>query len=84
MGPEAYKSAAEFGETFRRAMPMCAAVLVAGAVLAWTLVRSPERAKEARCHPECKVHCGVTSPPLDPGARGETAPPSAPEGRGET
>ncbi|WP_432753086.1 MFS transporter [Streptomyces sp. JL2001] len=86
MGPEAYKSAAEFGETFRRAMPMCAAVLVAGAVLAWTLVRSPERAEEARCHPECKVHCGVTSPPLDPGARGETAPPSAPEERerGET
>ncbi|MFE1231221.1 MFS transporter [Streptomyces sp. NPDC059442] len=86
MGPEAYKSAAEFGETFRRAMPMCAAVLVVGAVLAWTLVRSPERAEEARCHPECKVHCGVTSPPLDPGARGETAPPSAPEERerGET
>ncbi|MFG2867857.1 MFS transporter [Streptomyces sp. NPDC048338] len=84
MGPEAYKSAAEFGETFRRAMPMCAAVLVAGAVLAWTLVRSPERAEEARCHPECKVHCGVTSPPLDPGARGESAPPSAPEAHGET
>ncbi|MFI8290566.1 MFS transporter [Streptomyces sp. NPDC085614] len=83
MGPEAYKSAAEFGETFRRAMPMCAAVLVAGAVLAWTLVRSPEPAEEARCHPECKVHCGVTSPPLDPGARGETAPPPAPEARGE-
>ncbi|MFB7371118.1 MFS transporter [Streptomyces sp. NPDC056222] len=65
MGPEAYRSAEEFGETFRRAMPMCAGLMVAGAVLAWATVRVP--VGRAGCHPECKVHCGVTAPPLDPG-----------------
>jgi EmrB/QacA subfamily drug resistance transporter len=65
MGPEAYRSAAEFGATFRRAMPMCAGLLVAGAVLAWLTMRPALRAD---CHPDCRVHCGVTSPPLDPGA----------------
>ncbi|WP_137988439.1 MFS transporter [Streptomyces vilmorinianum] len=67
MGPEAYRSAEEFGETFRRAMPMCAGLMVAGAVLAWTTVRVPAGAPG--CHPECKVHCGVTAPPLNPGER---------------
>ncbi|GAA1506679.1 MFS transporter [Streptomyces albidochromogenes] len=62
MGPEAYRSAAEFGVTFRRAMPMCAGVLVLGAAIAWATVRTPGRACGA---PECKVHCGVTSPPLE-------------------
>ncbi|MER5201763.1 MFS transporter [Streptomyces sp. NPDC002825] len=67
MGPEAYRSAEEFGETFRRAMPMCAGILVVGAALAWTTMRTPAAA--AGCHPECKVHCGVQAPPLDPGQR---------------
>jgi EmrB/QacA subfamily drug resistance transporter len=67
MGPEAYRSAEEFGETFRRAMPMCAGLMAAGAALAWAMVRAP--AGKADCHPECRVHCGVTSPPLDPGER---------------
>ncbi|MFD3661314.1 MFS transporter [Streptomyces sp. NPDC058659] len=67
MGPEAYLSAEEFDETFRRAMPMCAGILVVGAVLAWTTMRTPPAG--ATCHPECRVHCGVTSPPLDPGRR---------------
>ncbi|MET9954776.1 MFS transporter [Streptomyces sp. NPDC006339] len=71
MGPEAYRSAAEFGATFRRAMPICAGVLVAGAVLAWFTLRVPAR---AACHPECRVHCGVTSPPLDPGRAGADGP----------
>ncbi|WP_234104111.1 MFS transporter, partial [Streptomyces venezuelae] len=66
MGPEAYRSAEEFGSTFRRAMPMCAGILVVGAVLAWTTMRTRV---PADCHPECRVHCGVTSPPLDPGQR---------------
>ncbi|MET9515102.1 MFS transporter [Streptomyces sp. NPDC002994] len=62
MGPEAYRSAAEFGETFRRAMPMCAGLLGVGAVIAWLTVRVPGR----ECgEPECRVHCGVTSPPLE-------------------
>ncbi|MFJ5709951.1 MFS transporter [Streptomyces sp. NPDC093105] len=65
MGPEAYRSATEFDATFDRAMAICAGVLVAGAVLAWTTMRTPEA---PGCHPECRTHCGVTSPPLDPGA----------------
>ncbi|MFF5783548.1 MFS transporter [Streptomyces sp. NPDC012693] len=68
MGPEAYRSAEEFGETFRRAMPMCAGILVVGAVLAWTTMRTPAT---AGCHPGCRVHCGVTSPPLEPGEGAE-------------
>ncbi|MFD8364413.1 MFS transporter [Streptomyces hygroscopicus] len=40
MGPEAYRSADAFAHTFRRAMPICAGVLVLGAVVAWRTVRS--------------------------------------------
>ncbi|MEV7276940.1 MFS transporter [Streptomyces sp. NPDC093111] len=65
MGPEAYRSAVEFDATFRKAMPLCAGLLVLGAVLAWTIVRPPA---PLTCHPECRYHCGVASPPLDPGA----------------
>jgi EmrB/QacA subfamily drug resistance transporter len=64
MGPEAYRSAAEFGETFRRAMPMCAGILVVGSLLAWWRVRTPA-AEVEYCHPECKVSCGVGAPPLE-------------------
>ncbi|MFI9001309.1 MFS transporter [Streptomyces sp. NPDC053541] len=71
MGPEAYRSAEEFDATFRRAMPICAGVLVAGAILAFATLRAPARAD---CHPECKVHCGVGAPPLDPGREAGTDP----------
>ncbi|MFF3325694.1 MFS transporter [Streptomyces sp. NPDC002889] len=64
MGPEAYRSAEEFGETFRRAMPMCAGVLVLGSLIAWWTVRTPKD-KEAHCQPECRINCGVVSPPLE-------------------
>ncbi|MDX3231240.1 MFS transporter [Streptomyces sp. ME19-01-6] len=40
MGPEAYRSADLFAETFGRAMPICAGVLVLGAFVAWRTVRS--------------------------------------------
>ncbi|MFF8808059.1 MFS transporter [Streptomyces omiyaensis] len=64
MGPEAYRSAEEFDATFGRAMPICAGVLVLGAAIAWTTMRTPEA---PACHPGCRHHCAVTSPPLDPG-----------------
>ncbi|MFD9542565.1 MFS transporter [Streptomyces sp. NPDC060022] len=65
MGPEAYRDAGEFAATFRRAMPMCAGLLVAGSVIAWWTVRTtPEAARG--CRPECTTHCGVTAPPLEP------------------
>ncbi|MEU1281066.1 MFS transporter [Streptomyces sp. NPDC005805] len=98
MGPEAYRSAEEFGETFRRAIPICAGVLVAGALIAWATVRRPAPvAPEAdRCHPECRINCGVVSPPLEPavpepageraaggraGGGRDDGPPGAPPGR---
>lgn len=63
MGPEAYRDAGEFASTFRRAMPMCAGLLVAGSVIAWWTVRAP-LTPEPR--PACTTHCGVSAPPLEP------------------
>ncbi|MGW0313598.1 MFS transporter [Streptomyces flavidovirens] len=62
MGPEAYRSAAEFGETFRRAMPLCAGALVVGAVIAWGTVRGP---RAGACVPQSRVNCPLTAPPLE-------------------
>ncbi|MET8678335.1 MFS transporter [Streptomyces sp. NPDC004647] len=83
LGPEAYRQAGEFAESFRRAMPMCAGVLVLGALIALSTVRSnvlapprpaegeEEREAEAEapgpCRAECHMYCAVNSPPLDPG-----------------
>ncbi|MER6911258.1 MFS transporter [Streptomyces sp. NPDC000594] len=64
MGPEAYRSASAFGAAFDRAMPMCAAVLVLGAVIAAVTIRRPA---PSCVHPECRVSCGVGAPPLEPG-----------------
>lgn len=66
MGPEAYRSAEEFGDTFQKAMWLCAGLLVAGAALAWAIVRPPP---PLTCHPECRWFCGAGAPPLDPGRR---------------
>ncbi|TXS57791.1 MFS transporter [Streptomyces sp. t39] len=75
MGPEAYRSAEEFGATFRSAIPLCAGVLVAGSLIAWATVRRPTPAEEARrCHPECRVNCGVSAPPLEPPVVRERSP----------
>ncbi|MFG3202127.1 MFS transporter [Streptomyces sp. NPDC048192] len=62
MGPDAYRVPAAFDAAFRRAMPICAGVLVAGSVLAFALVRRPS--PDCR-HPECRVHGCVTAPPLE-------------------
>ncbi|MET7378988.1 MFS transporter [Streptomyces sp. NPDC005526] len=67
MGPEAYRSATAFDAAFRRAMPVLAGVLVAGAVLACATVRRP--APGCR-HPECRTHGCVTAPPLEDGHHG--------------
>ncbi|MET8448624.1 MFS transporter [Streptomyces sp. NPDC005209] len=66
MGPEAYRSAAAFEASFRRAMPICAGVLVVGAVVAFTTVRRPT--PDCR-RPECRTHGCVTAPPLEQGGR---------------
>ncbi|MFD7442096.1 MFS transporter [Streptomyces sp. NPDC059909] len=62
MGPEAYRMPAEFEATFRRAMPICAGVLVLGAVIAWATVRRPP---PTCALPECRVQCGVGAPALE-------------------
>ncbi|MFE7302110.1 MFS transporter, partial [Streptomyces sp. NPDC057579] len=83
MGPEAYRSAPAFAAAFHRAMPLCAAVLLLGALIAWLTVRSdvlhptePETAEP--CHAECTYHCGVSAPPLDPGEHTTDHPPPPP------
>ncbi|WP_433451547.1 MFS transporter [Streptomyces sp. CA-142005] len=67
MGPDAYRSPTAFDAAFDRAMPICAGVLVAGSLLAFTLVR--RLPPECR-RPECQVHGCVTAPPLEGERRG--------------
>ncbi|MGW0875744.1 MFS transporter [Streptomyces sp. NPDC002740] len=62
MSSEAYRSATAFDEAFRRAMVLCAGVLVVGAVVACTTVRRP--APDCR-RPECRTHGSVLAPPLE-------------------
>ncbi|NEC10918.1 MFS transporter [Streptomyces sp. SID8014] len=67
MTPEAYRSASEFEAAFRRAMPMCAGLLVIGAALAWWQVRSPaDDPALKRARP--RTSCPMGSPPLEPEA----------------
>lgn len=77
MGPDAYRSADAFNAAFRRAMPLCAGVLVVGAALAFTTVR--RLAPDCR-HPECRTHGCVTAPPLEP----QRAAPGSPISPGPT
>ncbi|MEF9905306.1 MFS transporter [Streptomyces sp. P9-A2] len=63
MGPEAYREPDAFDEAFGRAMVLCAAVLVAGSVIAFATVRRP--APGCR-RPECRTHGSVAVPPLEP------------------
>ncbi|WP_415951031.1 MFS transporter [Streptomyces sp. KLOTTS4A1] len=74
MGPEAYRSAVEFDTAFRRAMPLCAALLAAGALLAWLTLRAPVPVKGGPepCHPECQTYCVVDAPPLESGSAAST------------
>ncbi|MCF3964321.1 MFS transporter [Streptomyces fuscigenes] len=89
MGPEAYRSAPKFDHAFHKAMPICAGVLVVGALLAFlTVRRAPAPALGAAPAPEteCKVYCGVTGPPVEPAREvaaavsdeGDTPPPAPP------
>ncbi|MGQ4517386.1 DHA2 family efflux MFS transporter permease subunit [Streptomyces sp. DW26H14] len=76
MGPEVYRSPPQFDHAFDKAMPMCAGVLVAGALVAFLTVRRavpPAAGAEPAREAECKVNCGVAAPPLEP--VGEAADP---------
>ncbi|EGX57346.1 transmembrane efflux protein [Streptomyces zinciresistens K42] len=66
MGEGAYRSADAFDAAFDRAMPICAGLLVAGAVIAFVTVRPlPPGCRR----PECLTHGGLAAPPLE-GDRG--------------
>lgn len=78
LGPEAYRSATQFGASFDRAMPLCAGILVVGALIAAATIRTPKPTGE---QPECKIHCGLTAPPLEPEAV-RPAPDQVPGDRG--
>ncbi|MFF8969061.1 MFS transporter [Streptomyces sp. NPDC014995] len=67
MGEEAYRSADAFEGAFRRAMVICAGVLVVGAVMALGMVRRP--GEDCR-RPECRRHANVAAPPLETGGSG--------------
>ncbi|WP_062645069.1 MFS transporter [Streptomyces maremycinicus] len=62
MSSEAYRSATAFDDAFRRAMVLCAGVLVVGAAVAFATVRRP--APDCR-RPECRTHGSVLAPPLE-------------------
>lgn len=78
---EEYQDPAAFSSAFRLAMLLCAALLAAGAALAWWKVRddvlvqphaTAVEARDAACHrePACRVASVVGAPPLDPGRPG--------------
>ncbi|MFJ6793372.1 MFS transporter [Streptomyces sp. NPDC091268] len=80
MGPDAYLEPALFDAAFGRAMPWCAGALVVGAVLAWATVRTPAPGAP---HPQCRMQCAVTAPPLEPEqepARAGARPAAGPRG----
>lgn len=60
-GPDAYRSAAAFNASFSRAMPLCAALLVSGALVA--LAKLPRTAAVGH-RPHVKVHGWLMEPPL--------------------
>ncbi|WP_255953112.1 MFS transporter [Streptomyces odontomachi] len=73
--PEAYRSADKFDSVFRRAMPVCAGILVVGSLIAAWRVRAPGPPAaaepgvpveaEARVRPQCRHTCPVGAPPLE-------------------
>lgn len=71
IGGADYTDPAAFGDGFERAMLIDAALLVAGAVLAFAFVRRPLAAEPSappreRLHIEDCPHCGVCGPQLHP------------------
>jgi EmrB/QacA subfamily drug resistance transporter len=64
---DAYADPAVFGSGFRTSMVVSAALLLGGAVLTHLAVRDDVlRVAPESSEPECKVHCAVGAPPLEP------------------
>lgn len=67
MGPQAYHSATAFDRSFDKAMPICAGIMITGALVAFLTVRRPAPAEpeQVRAAPECRMSCGLSAPPLE-------------------
>lgn len=63
-----YESPSAFGSGFRAALLICAGLLAAGSVLAWTTISSDvlldEPEGQPKPEPPCHHHCAITAPPL--------------------
>jgi EmrB/QacA subfamily drug resistance transporter len=63
----AYREPATFNDGFHTAMVVSAALLVAGAILSYLTVHGNVLATAPKhAEPECRSHCAVGSPPLEP------------------
>jgi EmrB/QacA subfamily drug resistance transporter len=83
IGGADYTDPARFAGGFRTAMPVCAALLVAGGLLAALLIRrEPMPASGSEINLSGCVHCGVTGPQLHPPPAGGGVSPGA--GRGSS
>jgi EmrB/QacA subfamily drug resistance transporter len=71
---EAYNDPAQFSDGFALAMPVCAALLAAGAVLTFFTVDDRTlRAAPPKQEPQCRTHCAVGAPPLEPSRHATTS-----------
>ncbi|MFG2004374.1 MFS transporter [Spirillospora sp. NPDC048911] len=71
---DAYNDAAAFSDGFRNAMMVSATLMAAGAVLTFFTVRDDTlKAAPAAAEPQCKHHCCVGAPMLEP-EREDTLP----------
>ncbi len=74
---EAYNDPTRFLHGFRVSLVACAALMAAAAALAfWTVRDDALRARPKTPEPQCKTHCAVAGPPLEPD-RGPAQQPSA-------
>ncbi|MFI1913516.1 MFS transporter [Nocardia sp. NPDC020380] len=63
----AYTNPGDFQHGFRMALLVCAVLMVAAAVLAFTTVRNDAlRTAPPSAEPECRINCPVAAPPLEP------------------
>ncbi|GAA3979354.1 MFS transporter [Actinomadura viridis] len=64
---DAYDDPALFSAGYRLAMPVCAALLAAGAVLSFLTVSDDALSSvPEEFEPQCRTHCAVGAPPLEP------------------
>ncbi|MCU1647956.1 MAG: putative actinorhodin transporter [Nocardia sp.] len=77
---DAYTNPSKFEHGFRMALLTCAVLMIAAAVLAFLTVRDDALSTAPpSAAPQCKVHCAIGAPPLEPdrvtpGSSGEQLP----------